>query len=87
MGSGDCGASRVVREGRGLAGGLRMVRGEILMFFLNPSWSLNFLGNQYKLTYLQHIVRMNAIGLSPDCIFEGLEIYRGSIHICTYMGK
>jgi hypothetical protein len=64
-------AGRAGWGGKGRAGrGLRMALGEILMFFLNPSWSLNFLGNQYKLTYIQHIVRLNAIGLSPDCVFE-----------------
>ncbi len=30
----------------------------------------DFLGNQCKLTYVQHIVHINAIGLSPDCVFE-----------------
>jgi hypothetical protein len=63
------------------------------MLFLNPSWSLNILGIQYKFTYLQHIVRMPAIWFSPDCVLSDLKfprdkyIYvykRGKVRIPTF---
>ena len=48
---------------------------------------LEFWWIQYKFTYVQHIVRMPAIWLSPDCVFKWLDIYKGSIHLYTYVGK